>query len=60
MNKPNRRQTCRDREQRSDSEWREQGQVETGKEVQLYGDGWKLSFWWSACHVYRSKNITYA
>lgn len=36
------------------------GQVEIGKEVQLYGDGWKLSFWWSACCVYRSKNIMYA
>ena len=46
MNKPNQRQTCRDREQRSDSEWKELGQVEMGKEVQLYGDGWKLSFWW--------------
>ena len=27
MNKPNQRQTCRDREQRSDSEWKEQDRL---------------------------------
>ena len=31
---------------------------EMGKGDQLYGDGWRINFWWGACcSVYRSRNI---
>ena len=33
-----------------------EGKMDKGD--QLYGDGWKLTFWWSAhCRVYRNRNI---
>ena len=36
----------------------ENGEGKMGEGEQLYGDRWKLNFWWWArCEVYRSRNI---
>ena len=47
MNKPNQTKTDTQREQSSGYErGRHRGLGKKGKRYQLYGDGWKLNFWW--------------
>ena len=61
MNKPNKHiQIKRTEQELPEGKWG--GEGKTGKkEDQLYGDEWKLNFWWLACcTIHRSRNIMFS